>query len=335
MGIIAGSPECPERRQSFRLDQFHLDPPVFSVPFPVARGVEEHVLIPQFDTDLGGDIRQFIQVLDRKLPASRLFRQFGQQAGAGQFLGGSSPGRGRLVNSDRINLDVRFLHPVLDFSFGVAAVVIAAVGDHQQGFARILGLLHLVHGHDDAVQQRGFTFGLREGELVLNLLGVMRKAADQVGLSLNSTRKNSSSGFAVLKNCATAWRDLSSLFPMLPLQSKTIPMASGASSLENCTSFCSDLSSKTRKFSASRPVTNRFSGSVTVTGICTSVVSTRMFDRGGRLPTLGLGSRLNLNLFLVGSRQYPSQQNRSGADKEPVSVGSHFHTDAQPFFPQV
>ena len=63
---------------------------------------------------------------------------------------------------------------------------------------------------------------------------------------------------------------------MLPLQSKTTPTESGASSLENCEISCSVLSSKTLKFSFSSPVTKRFKGSVTVTGISTRVLSTRM-----------------------------------------------------------
>ena len=67
--------------------------------------------------------------------------------------------------------------------------------------------------------------------------------------SLNCTRKNSSSGLAVFMNWATAWRDFSSLLPMLPLVSKTTPTESGASSLENCTNFCSVLSSNSRKCS--------------------------------------------------------------------------------------
>src|SRR6266481_160918 len=67
---------------------------------------------------------------------------------------------------------------------------------------------------------------------------------------------------------------------MLPLVSKTKPIESGASSLAKCTTFCSPLSSKTLKFSFSRPVTKRFSGSVTVTLIRTTVVSTRMSLRG-------------------------------------------------------
>src|ERR1022692_3110498 len=85
----------------------------------------------------------------------------------------------------------------------------------------------------DWVKVRRFSISSR---LVVNL--ITRSAR-----SLNSTRKNSSSGLAVLKNWATAWRAFSSLFPMLPLQSKTMPTDKGASSLENCEICCSVLSS--------------------------------------------------------------------------------------------
>ena len=66
----------------------------------------------------------------------------------------------RLVDPDRIDLDVRFAHQVLDFALGVAAAVVAAVGDDQQRLARVVGLLHLVHGQVNAVQQRGAALGL-------------------------------------------------------------------------------------------------------------------------------------------------------------------------------
>ena len=96
------------------------------------------------------------------------------------------------------------------------------------------------------------------------------------GLSLNWTRKNSSSGLAVLKNWAAARRAFWSLAPMEPEASKTRPTERGASSLAKVAIFCSDLSSKSLKCSASRPVTKRLSGSVTVTLIRTRLVSTRM-----------------------------------------------------------
>ena len=80
---------------------------------------------------------------------------------------------------------------------------------------------------------------------------------------------------------------------MLPLQSNTTPTESGASSLENWLRSCSLWSSKTLKFSFSSPVTKRFMGSVTVTGISTRVLSTRMLALGtasARTEGLGRGS---------------------------------------------
>src|SRR5713101_5404949 len=50
--------------------------------------------------------------------------------------------------------------------------------------------------------------------------------------SLKLTRKNSSCGLAVLKNCTAARRALSTLLDMLPLMSKITPMEMGTSSLE-------------------------------------------------------------------------------------------------------
>ena len=75
-----------------------------------------------------------------------------------------------------------------------------------------------------------------------------------------------------MKNWFAASRDFCSLLPMLPLVSKMRPTESGASSLAKWAIFCSVLSSKTRKCSFSNPVTKRFSGSVTVTGIVAAAV---------------------------------------------------------------
>src|SRR5580704_8841281 len=62
---------------------------------------------------------------------------------------------------------------------------------------------------------------------------------------------------------------------MLPLSSKTRPIERGASSPEKCTTVCSTPSSGRRNSSFWSPRTKRFSESVTATGICTRVVSTR------------------------------------------------------------
>ncbi len=86
--------------------------------------------------------------------------------------------------------------------------------------------------------------------------------------------KNSSCGFAVLKNSTTASRARSILLLMLPLMSKITPIETGASSLENVLISCRSLPSKRLKFSRSRPVTRRFNGSVMVTGTRTMSTST-------------------------------------------------------------
>jgi hypothetical protein len=54
--IIAHSPEGPERRQTPRLNQLHLDPPVFAIVLLVLRGVTENILVPQFHPDFGCDV---------------------------------------------------------------------------------------------------------------------------------------------------------------------------------------------------------------------------------------------------------------------------------------
>src|ERR1035438_6953668 len=54
---------------------------------------------------------------------------------------------------------------------------------------------------------------------------------------------------------------------MLPLESKTMPMETGASSFAKFVTGCSTPSSKTRKFSCRRSVTDVPSGVVTWTGI--------------------------------------------------------------------
>ena len=48
--------------------------------------VAEHVLVAQFHSDLGGDVRQLVQIFHRELPAAGLFRDLGQQARPGQLL---------------------------------------------------------------------------------------------------------------------------------------------------------------------------------------------------------------------------------------------------------
>src|ERR1035438_3358617 len=247
--IVAQSPEGPQRRQPAWLHQLDLDPPVFAIPFQVLWRVADNVLVAQFDADLLRDIGEFVEVLHREVPSACLFRDFAQQAGARQLLRGPAASGRRLENADGVDLDVRFAHQVLNFRFGVAAVVVAAVGDDQQGLAGILGLLHLMQAQVHGVQQRRSEEHTSELQSVLNLFQAGSEFDYQIG--------------AVVK-----------------LHQEKLVFGIGRWV----------LSSKRRKFSFSSPVTNRLSGSVTVTGINTSVVSTRMLAFGRiSVGTGGLG----------------------------------------------
>src|SRR5271169_1858557 len=94
------------------------------------------------------------------------------------------------------------------------------------------------------------------------------------GSSENVIMKNSSCGFAVLKNSITASFARSILLLMLPLESKITPSETGASSLEKDLISSFELPSKSSKFSFPNPVTSRFIGSVIVTGTSTRSTAT-------------------------------------------------------------
>src|SRR5947209_2684743 len=88
--------------------------------------------------------------------------------------------------------------------------------------------------------------------------------------------KNSSCGFALLKNSTTASRDLVILSLIEPETSKITPREIGASSLEKHWMGWVLSPSYTMKLSFSRPVTSRFMGSVMVTGTSTRFTSLLM-----------------------------------------------------------
>src|SRR6202158_5958460 len=123
---------------------------------------------------------------------------------------------------------------------------------------------------------------------------------------------------------------------MLPLQSKTTPTDRGASSLENWLISCSFLSSNNLKFSFSRPVTKRLYGSVTVTGMSTRVLSTRMLERGATIAfPVGLARGSTETL---GSAEVVSAAHTKGASRSRIALAwDNFRWDggiaaSQPFF---
>ena len=53
---------------------------------PVLRDVAQNVLVPKLDSDLLGDVGQLVEVFDGELASAGGFRDFRQQAGAGEFF---------------------------------------------------------------------------------------------------------------------------------------------------------------------------------------------------------------------------------------------------------
>src|SRR6202020_2692296 len=79
---------------------------------------------------------------------------------------------------------------------------------------------------------------------------------------------------------------------MLPLLSITSPMLTGISSRLKTDSFCSTLSSRTRKFSSFNPSTNRLRSSSTVVCNTTRFTSTRILGSVGACWPGGSGCEL-------------------------------------------
>src|ERR1039457_4152904 len=179
--MVAHAPESAQQRHLGRLYQLDFHMAVFSVVLLVGRGIAKHVLIPQLDSDFGGDIRQLIGVFDLVLAASGLVGHLAQQGGPVALLRGPAARTDGFVDSDGIDLDVGFFHQVTKFPFGVAAAVVAAIGDDQNRLAPVPGLFHFMQAQVDGVQQGGHAFGLAETEAALDLPGAVGEGLHQIG----------------------------------------------------------------------------------------------------------------------------------------------------------
>src|SRR5579864_7149014 len=160
--IISGSEHRSELRQARGFHQLHLDAAVLAVAYCIFRTISQHIFVTQFDPDFRRDIGKLGQVVHGKSSAAGLLGQLIEQARAVHFFERPAPCSHGLENPDGINLDVRFANGVPYFRLGVAAGVVAAIGDDQQRLARVLPLFHLAHRHVDAVEQCRSPLGLCE-----------------------------------------------------------------------------------------------------------------------------------------------------------------------------
>ncbi len=96
---------------------------------------------------------------------------------AGALLGG---GRVGIEDADGVDLDVGFADLGAHFALGVAGAVVAAVGDHQQRLALVVGVFHLGHAVVDGVQQRGAMAAVHGGQAGLDVVDRVGEVLDQL-----------------------------------------------------------------------------------------------------------------------------------------------------------
>src|ERR1035437_1197065 len=178
--IISSSERRLQRRQSHRLYQLNLHPPVFSILHQILWRITQNILIPQLQSDLGRHVRQLGQIVHREILAAGLLGQLPQHARTAHLLRRPAARSHGLVNPDGIDLYIGFAHGVANLGRGVTAGIVSAVGKNEDRLARIARLLHMLHGHVDAVEQRGPALGLRKGQAILNLFGIGRQADHQL-----------------------------------------------------------------------------------------------------------------------------------------------------------
>src|SRR5215469_17473634 len=125
-------------RQSFGRNQLYLDLTPAAILSLVRWTVSEYILVAQLYSNLGSHVGQFVGIIDGKHAAAGHVADFGQQGRAGNLL---RRGRSQAEDADRINLDIGLFNHRFDLVFSVTAVVIAAIGDDQQGFLGVVSVL--------------------------------------------------------------------------------------------------------------------------------------------------------------------------------------------------
>ena len=103
-GVVARTGVDIERRKAFGWAQLDFDLPPAGIVIFVARPISQYVLIAQFHSDLGRNVRKVVEVLHRKDAASGHVRDLGEQRGPIQFLERPIAITKRLENADGINL---------------------------------------------------------------------------------------------------------------------------------------------------------------------------------------------------------------------------------------
>src|SRR5271165_1829846 len=114
--------------------QAHSDPAPLAVVLLVARLITQHVLVAQLAADEGGDFRYLATIVGGDGSAAAGVGQAAQRLPAQALLHGLEQRNGHIVkDADSIGQNIGFLDHLPGFLQAVAAVVVAAIRDNEQG----------------------------------------------------------------------------------------------------------------------------------------------------------------------------------------------------------
>src|SRR5690349_10493483 len=108
--------------------ELYSDLVVFAIVRPRCWLVGDDIFITKRDADFSGYVRQFVGIINGESPAPSGVGYLAQQPRPLLLLYCAWE---LVIKADGKYLHVSLLHNVFDFSFGVAAVVVAAVGDDE------------------------------------------------------------------------------------------------------------------------------------------------------------------------------------------------------------
>ena len=109
-------------------------------------------MVAEFRRNLDGNVAHVGNVIDAEEATASLFAQFIEKDRPHSLLCGGGVG---VKNADGVDFDVRLAHLGFDFALGITGPVVAPVGDDEQSFALLAGILHFVQSKIDGIEQGG------------------------------------------------------------------------------------------------------------------------------------------------------------------------------------
>src|ERR1051326_4819296 len=160
--------------------------------------ITQHVLIPQLNGNLAADILQLIYRVREKCAATRNLHEILDNCSAA-----SAPAEltKRAYDANCKEVNVLLFDELFDISERIAAVVVLAIGDQQEGAPFMPGALHLVECHIDGIEERRQSFCRCEDESILQPGNIGREILGEPRVLAESYQKIFVFRIAGLQEC--------------------------------------------------------------------------------------------------------------------------------------